>query len=48
MEDANNAIRRCSVYTRKSSEEGVCGELLISPESAIRHTQRRMPLSCQQ
>ena len=28
--------------------DGVCGELLISPESAIRHTQRRMPLSCQQ
>ena len=23
MEHANNAIRRCSVYTRKSSEEGL-------------------------
>jgi|ERR1035437_483140 hypothetical protein len=51
MEQSSCKVRRCAIYTRKSSAEGleqdfnslhaqrVCGELLILGKSVIRHTQ---------
>jgi phosphoribosylpyrophosphate synthetase len=37
--EIEESVRGCDVYVVQSTGPPVCGELLISPESAIRHTQ---------